>query len=163
MRATRHLEVDVLLADVFAPEAAVPDLAGRDRAAIVRELVERLVALGRITQEEEASVVAGILAQDSLGPAVFPGGLAAPHCRTSATEEFVGAVGLVPVGIPPAGDGEPVFCFFVVVSPLDRREQLYELLGRIAALGADKTWRLRLRAARTPGEVHDVLKGFDNR
>jgi mannitol/fructose-specific phosphotransferase system IIA component (Ntr-type) len=162
MRATRHLEVGVLLADIFALEAAVPRLSGRDRPAVVRELVGRLAELGRIPRVAEASVVEGILAQESLGPTAFSGGLAAPNCRTSATEEFVGAVGLAPEGIPSdALGGEPVYGVFVVLAPLDRREQHYELLGRIAALGADKTWRLKLRACRTSAEVHDLLKDYD--
>ena len=163
MGARQTIEPGVALADIFPQEAVVAGVCGADRPAVVRELVGRLVQLGRLPAADEESVVRGILAREALGPSTLAGGVAVPNCRTSATEEFVGAIGLVPEGVAFDAGGEPVYGVFLLVAPLDRRDRHFEILGRVAALGADKTQRLRLRGCRTPDEVHCLLRDLDRR
>ena len=153
----------VALAEIFPQEAVAVAVAGEDRAVVVRELVGLLVRTGRIPATEEEAIVQWVLAREATGSSVFEGGIAVPSCRTSVTEEFVGAVGLCPKGLVYDAAGEPVHAIFLLAAPLDRRDQFFEVLGRLAALGTDKTQRLRLRGARTPDEVHGLLRELDRR
>lgn len=151
------------LADIFLPEAVIVGLDG-DKPAVVGELVSRLVSCGRLPQADESYIVESILERETQGTTATGNGIAVPNCRTSSTEEFVGTIGLAPAGVPfAATDGEPVYAVFLLVAPLDRRDQYYEVLGKITALGADKGWRLKLLGCRTPDEVHKVLQEFDRR
>ena len=152
----------VKLADLIPPGAVVLGLGTEDRPAIVRRLVRRLVASGHLKGEDEAAVVDAILAHEGLVSTGIGNGIAVPNCRTSAVAEFVGALGLEPAGVPFGSlDDRPVFAVFVLIAPLDRRDQYFDVLGRIAAVGADKSRRLRLLSSRSPAEAHGVLRELD--
>ena len=162
MHATSLARTSVGLAEVFPPEAILVGLKDRTKPGAIAELVHRLVALGHIREDEEQAVAASILAREKLGTTALGNGIAFPHCRTSCTEKFVGAIGLEPAGVPfDAVDGEPVFSIFLLLAPLDGREQHYEVLGRIAAVGQDKSRRLQLRWFRTAEAVHHFLQELD--
>jgi mannitol/fructose-specific phosphotransferase system IIA component (Ntr-type) len=163
MVTRQTIEPGVALADIFPPEAVVAPVRGTDRPTVVRELVGRLVRLGRLPAADEEPVVQGILAREAVGSSLVGGGVALPNCWKSTTEEFVGAVGLAPGGVAFDAGSEPVYAAFLLVAPPDRRDRYFEVLGRVAALGADKTQRLRLRACRTPDEVHRFLTELDRR
>jgi mannitol/fructose-specific phosphotransferase system IIA component (Ntr-type) len=78
------------------------------------------------------------------------------------TETFVGALGFEHNGIPfDALDGEPVYNVFLFLGPLDAREQFYEILGRITAVGLDKSKRLRFQGCQTAKAVHQFLQDLD--
>jgi PTS system nitrogen regulatory IIA component len=153
----------VKLADVIPPEAVVLGLGSDDRPAVVRRLVGRLVACGHLRVEDEAAVVDAVLTHEGLVATEIGNGVAVPNCRTSAVAEFVGALGLEPAGVPFGSlDDRRVFAVFVLIAPLDRRDQYFDVLGRIAAVGADKGRRLRLLSSRNPAEAHGVLRELDS-
>jgi mannitol/fructose-specific phosphotransferase system IIA component (Ntr-type) len=155
-------ERTVKLVDVIPPEAVVLGLGAGEKPAIVRTLVSRLVASGHLQAADEAPIVDAILSHEGLVSTGIGNGIAVPNCRTSAVAEFVGALGVEPAGVPFGSlDGRPVFAVFVLVAPLDRRDQYFDVLGRVAAIGTDTGRRLRLQAARTPAEAHAVLREFD--
>jgi PTS system nitrogen regulatory IIA component len=162
MSATGFTTTSVCLAEVFSPNAIVVGLKERTKRGVVEVLVGRLAELGHISEADRPEVVENVLAREKLGSTGLGHGVAVPHCRTSLTEKFVGVLGLAPEGIPfDAVDADPVFGVFLVLAPLDRREQLYELLGRITAIGRDKSQRLRLRGLRTQAAATAFLQYFD--
>lgn len=163
MSTRQTIEPSVALADIFPPDAIVIGVCGVSRSAVVGQLVGRLVSIGRLSPADEQSVVRDILAREALSPSMFAGGVAVPNCRTSAIAEFVGTVGTIPDGVVFEAGVEPVYAVFLLVAPLDYRDRYFDILGRIAALGADKTQRLRLRGCRTADEVHSLLRELDRR
>jgi PTS system nitrogen regulatory IIA component len=143
-------------------EAIVVGLEQRTKAGAIEEMVHQLVELGRLALGEEKAVVQSILAREKLGSTALGNGIAFPHCRTSLTETFTGVLALDLRGIPfDAVDGEPVSSIFLLLAPLDGREWHYEVLGRIAAIGRDKSQRLQLRGCRTAEAVHHFLRELD--
>jgi mannitol/fructose-specific phosphotransferase system IIA component (Ntr-type) len=152
------------LAEIFRPEAIIVGLTNRTKPGAIAELVHSLVALGRLGQDAEQTVAASVLTREKLGTTALGNGIAFPHCRTSCTEKFVGALGLEPRGIPfDAVDGEPVFSIFLLLAPLEGREQYFDVLGRIAAVGRDKSQRFQLRGLRTAEQAHHFLQEMDRR
>lgn len=159
MHVAEHL---VRLSEVFPLPAVVLGLGTEGKEAVIRRLVRHLVEIGRIAAAAESAVVDAIVAREGLSSTGVGNGVAVPHCRTSAVDEFVGALGLEPAGLRfDSLDGGPVFAVFVLVAPLDRRDQYFELLGRITAIGADKGRRFVLQAARTPADAHGLLRQLD--
>ena len=143
--------------------AIVLGLKSRTKPDVITELVHFLAQLVYIKQEEEAAVSQGILARERLASTALGNGVAFPHCRSSLTEKLVGVLGIEPVGIPfGAVDGESVRCSFLFLAPLDRREELYNLVGRIAAIGGDKSRSFQLRGCRTAEAAHQLLCELDN-
>jgi mannitol/fructose-specific phosphotransferase system IIA component (Ntr-type) len=151
------------LAEIFPPEAIIIGPHSRTREGVILELVHALVELGHLHQEEEEMVAQSILAREKLGSTSLRHGIAFPHCRSSSTEKFIGVLALDPEGIPfDVVDDEPVRSIFLFLAPLDRREELYDILGRITALGRDKSRRCQLRGCQTVQAVHQFLRELDN-
>lgn len=162
MQATSVTHVSLGLADIFPTEAIVVGLKNHTKQGAVTELVHHLVELGRVTEDDEPGVVESVLAREKLGSTALYDGVAFPHCRSTVTEQFVGVLAIEPDGIPfDAVRGGLVQSVFLFVAPLERREELYAVLGRITAIGRDKSRRAQLRGCRTAGAAHRFLQELD--
>jgi mannitol/fructose-specific phosphotransferase system IIA component (Ntr-type) len=150
------------LAEIFRPEATVVGLTNRTKHGAIQELVHRLSALGHIAAEQEEAVVEGIHAQERRATTAVYEGMAFPHWRSDLTEQFLGVLGIDPAGIPfDSVGGGPVYCIFLFLAPLERREELYEVLGRLVAIGRDRSRRAQLRGCTTLEAAHRFLLEVD--
>lgn len=164
MQGTRSVSYPIGLAGIFPPEAIVIGLMQHNKRGAVEELVHRLVELGTLGQGEEKAVVESVLAREKMGSTALGNGIAFPNCRSSLTEKFIGVLGLDSRGVSfDALDGEPVQSVFLLMAPLNDREKHFEVLGRITAIGRDKSLRLQLHGCRTAAAAHDFLKELDRR
>lgn len=162
MQATGAAKMAVRLAEIYPPEAIAIGLRSRTKQGAIAELVRHLVRLGYITDDEEGAVVDSILAREKSGTTALYDGVAFPHCRSSFTERFVGVLGIEPDGIPfDAVGGGAVHCIFLFLAPLERRKELYEVLGRITAIGRDKSRHAQLRGCRSAEAAHHFLQDSD--
>jgi PTS system nitrogen regulatory IIA component len=162
MQATSPYRLPVALAEIFPPQAIVIGLKQRTKEGVVTELVRHLVERGFLAENNVEAVVSSILAREKLGTTALYEGVAFPHCRTSCTEEFIGALGIDAEGIAfDAVGGGLVNSIFLFLAPLDRREELYEVLGHITAIGRDKSRRVQFRGCRTAEAAHQLLLELD--
>ncbi|NLF72125.1 MAG: PTS sugar transporter subunit IIA [Candidatus Anammoximicrobium sp.] len=162
MAATKVIERTVELARVFPPESVVFGLDDTSKQAVVSTLVHRLAALGSIPQKEEDGLVRAIMAREMLGTTALGNGVAFPHVRTPLTSGLIGALGLEPKGIRfDALDGSPVYGVFLLLAPENVTKEYFEVLGRITAMGKDKSLRLQLRGCRSPEAVDFLLRQLD--
>jgi nitrogen PTS system EIIA component len=162
MQATRSVSAPIGLAGIFPAEAIVIGLVQRTKRGVVEELVHHFVELGILVKGEEKAVIESVLAREKMGSTALGNGIAFPHCRSSLTEKFIGVLGLDSRGVPfDAVDGEPVHSVFLLMAPLNDREKHYEVLGRIMAIGRDKSQRVQLRGCRTPEAVRHFLQELD--
>ena len=150
------------LADVFCPELVVLGLQQRTKQAVIAELVQRLVNAGHVEAASESSLVQLIMAREEMGSTAVGNGIAMPHCRTSLTERFMGAVAIDANGVDfGALDGQPVHLVFLLLAPLDQRERLFDILGRISSLRQEKTIRTQFRGCRSKEDVTAILDEMD--
>jgi len=164
MQETHLVLPSIGLAQILPPEAIVIGLVQRTKRGVIEELVHHLVELGNVMQGQEKAVVESVLAREKLGSSALGNGIAFPHCRWSPLEKLIGVLGLEPRGILfDAVDGEPVHCVFLLMVPHNDRVNHYELLGRITAIGRDKSVRLQLRGCRTGAAAHEFLQKLDGR
>jgi PTS system nitrogen regulatory IIA component len=162
MQATSEAKMSIGLAEIFPPEAIVVGMKGRTKHEVIAELVHHLADLGYISESDEKGVVESILAREKLGSTILYDGIAFPHCRSTCTERFIGVLAIEPDGIPfNAANGGSVQSLFLFLAPLERREELYEVLGRLAALSRDKSRRAQLRGCRTAEAAHRFLQELD--
>lgn len=163
MQALNSIKSRIGLADIFSPETIIIGLEQRSKKGVLEELVHPLVELKHLgQQEEEKTIVQNILAREKIGSTALGGGIATPHCRTSLTEKFLGVVGVDHRGIPfDALDGEPVFHIFLLLAPLESREEIYDVLGRLFAISRNKSLRYQLRGCKTVTAVHEFLQELD--
>lgn len=137
-------------------------LQQRTKQAVIAELVQRLVNAGHVEAASESSLVQLIMAREEMGSTAVGNGIAMPHCRTSLTERFMGAVAIDANGVDfGALDGQPVHLVFLLLAPLDQRERLFDILGRISSLRQEKTIRTQFRGCRSKEDVTAILDEMD--
>jgi PTS system nitrogen regulatory IIA component len=162
MKPARADSTPIGLAEIFPPEAILLGLEKRTKRGVIEELVHHLVQLGHVGAGEEQAVVESVLAREKVSSTALGNGIALPHCRSSLTGRFLGVLGLDPRGISfDAVDGEPVQSVFLLLAPLAIWDKHYEVLGRITAIGRDKSRQVQLRGCRTPEAVHHFLQELD--
>ncbi len=149
------------LAEIFPPDAIVVGLKDRTIYGAVAELVHHLVELGVLRPGDEPDIVESILARERRGTSALSEGVASPHCRSTVTERFASILGLEPEGVAVDANGGAVQSVFLFLAPLERSEELHEILGRITAIGRDKSRLIQLRGCRTTEAAHRFLQELD--
>jgi nitrogen PTS system EIIA component len=161
--ALETIRPSVALAEIFLPQAIIVGSENHTKQGVIAEIIHRLVTLGHIPEQEEKGLLTNILAREDLGTTALGNGVAFPHCRASYVAKFVGALALEPRGIPfDALDGQPVYAVFLLLAPFERQKNYYDVLGRITAIGRDKSQRLYLlNGCRTPEAIHHYFQELD--
>lgn len=146
----------MILGQVFTPKAINVNLVSEDKDEVFEEMIEEFVALQpdldreellNSIQEREDKMTTGILT-----------GVAVPHGKSSAFSTIKGAIGLSVDGIDyDSLDQKLVHAVFMLVSPLENREEHLQVLKILAQILEDPTFYRALMSAKTPEKVYNVL------
>ncbi|MBI3466639.1 MAG: PTS sugar transporter subunit IIA [Planctomycetes bacterium] len=162
MPARISLSPAARLTDVFCRGGMMVGLTARNRDEIVAEMISRLVETGHIDEANQAPLIKAVLARELMGSTALGNGIAFPHCRTSLVNDFVGCIAVDRDGVGfQSLDRSPVHAVFLLIGPLDRREQFFDILARISGLGRNTAWRYQLRSSRSPDDITSILEEID--
>jgi len=146
----------VLLSQLLAPDRVRLPLASRDKATVLRELVELLVRTAGGTPEEILHAVREREACQSTG---FGHGVAIPHARSPSLAEVTLVAGRTPEPIEfGALDGKPVRLFFLLAGPEAMAGIQVRALARIARLVRREYVRELLLEATSPEAFCQVVR-----
>ena len=116
-------------AEFVCVDAIKAELAAYDREGVVRELAQALLDVGRFAEADYNLIVAAVLEREELGSTGIGRGAAIPHAKHTGVERSIAAVGVSQMGVDFASlDGEPVFVFFLLISPADAHEDHLKVL-----------------------------------
>jgi fructose PTS system EIIA component len=101
--------------ELITPDLVELDLAGTDRKAVVRDLAERLVAAGRVTDLDQ--FLADVEAREQQMPTGLEGGIGIPHCRSTAVTEPSLAFGRSAAGVDFGAEDGPAKLIFLIAAP----------------------------------------------
>lgn len=147
------------LSDFVTENSVVEELKAVDSEAAIRELVETLRRAGRIAEQNAPALVEALLRREELGSTGIGRGIAVPHTKNERIRTMVGAFGRSSKGIEfHALDGQPVHCFFLLLSPKDAPRQHLDALKAVTRLVRDAGVCQRLREAAGPSEIMAVLR-----
>ncbi len=150
-------------ADFVSPQAIRANLAADDKPGVIREMVQALVDAGKIEANEREGIVRAILNREELGSTGIGRGVAVPHTKHSSVEQLVGGVAVSHDGVDfDSLDGEKVFLFFLLVSPLDRPGDHLRALENISRQLRNDTFCRFLKQSKTPEEIRQLLEEADN-
>jgi mannitol/fructose-specific phosphotransferase system IIA component (Ntr-type) len=137
----------VLLGDLLKPGRIRVPLAGRDKAAVLRELVALVAADGGGGQFQD--VLRAVEAREAVLSTGMGYGVAVPHGTSPALPDLRLAAGTTaePVGFDSL-DGQPVRLVFLLVGPEHAAAAHLKALSRIARLVRREPFRQRLLEAR---------------
>lgn len=149
------------LANLLSEEQIVPDLKATARWEAIRELVDVLVAAGKIREEEREPVLESIKQREQTMSTGIGFGIAIPHASSDKVDEVVAAFGRSTTGVEfDSLDGQPVFFIVLFVVPKDQFQTHLRTLAAIAKFLNDKTVRDELGKA---ANATQVLRVFENR
>jgi len=160
--ATEVSPVDTSFANTFSPSCIEVFQPKIGKSSVLSQLVSLLVREQQLPKDEAESVIQQLIEYERHGTTAIGRGLAFPHLRTSAVQQSVGAVAIVPDGINfNSLDGKPTRLVLMLLSPADKREDHIELMGRLVALVQNKTVQFLLEHKLTPAQVYEFLCAQD--
>lgn len=123
------------LDDFPDPYSPVLDLNSRDRWQAITELLDALVAAGKIPSRHRAGIESAIVRREQALSTAIGSGIALPHALTDVLKEPVAAFGRSKHGILfDAPDKRPVFKVCLFLTPASQFQKHVHLLARIAKL-----------------------------
>ena len=149
--------------DFVKTESIQAELAADDKEGVIRELVTSLVDNGQLSGDEYENIVQAILEREKLGSTGIGRGIAVPHTKHPSVQDIVGTVGVSSNGVAfESLDGEKVQLFFMLISPLDRRNDHLKALENISKQLQDDTFCRFLKQSKTAEDVQQILEEADN-
>lgn len=149
-------------ADFVCRKAIRAELAAEDKESVIREMIQALLAAGKIDKDESESIIKAIMKREELGSTGIGRGVAVPHTKHPSVEQLVGSVGISRAGVDfQSLDGEKVYLLFLLVSPPDRPGDHLRALENISRQLRNDTFCRFLKQAKTPDEIWQLLEEAD--
>ena len=133
---------------------------GGNSTEVIAQLSRTVVATGRAT--DAAALQRDAVAREQKTATGVPGGIAIPHCRSTAvTEPTLAMARLVPPVDFGAKDG-PADLIFFIAAPEGADKEHLKLLSKLARSLVKKDFTAALRAAGSPAEIVALVEGAVN-
>ena len=146
------------LKKVLSPDTVWVDLKADSKQGIIEEMIDRLVAVGKIKDRDAA--LQAVLDREAKMSTGMQNGVAIPHGKTDSVNSLVAAVGLNKAGVNfDSMDGSPCTIFIMTVSPAKRTGPHMQFLAEVSRLIGQPSEREKLLACRTHIEIFDLLIG----
>jgi len=150
------------LAALIPSEAIVDSLESTEKKGVLKEMVDALVAAGRVRRGAAKSVVEALMKREELGSTAIGKGVAVPHAKHGGVQGLVVAFGRSKKGIEFASlDGQPVYLVFLLLSSKHSSDRQTEPLAMVTRLARDGPFRHFLRDAKDAKELEGILHGAD--
>ena len=131
-------------------------------SASKKRVFERVGILFENTRQIASSqVFDSLFARERLGSTGLGQGVAIPHGRIKNLRDAVAAFVKTEVAIPfDAPDGQAVNLIFVLLVPERATDLHLQLLGELAQIFSDKTFREQLQASNDPIVIHQLITNW---
>jgi PTS system fructose-specific IIC component len=137
---------------LITPElVALDQNLGSEPATVIRHLAELVVGAGRATEID--GLYADALAREAKTSTGIPGGLAIPHCRSSAVTEPTLAVARLSQPVDFGSADGPADLVFMIAAPEGADQDHLKILSKLARSLMKSDFTSALRAAKTPDEI----------
>jgi PTS system fructose-specific IIA component/PTS system nitrogen regulatory IIA component len=150
-------------ADFVCIDSMKPQLVAEDKESVIRELVEALSEVGRVSEQDSEDIVRAIIKREELGSTGIGRGIAVPHTKHASVDRLVGTVGISPEGVDfDSLDAEKVQLFFLLVSPPDRPSDHLRALEHISRQLRDDVFCRFLKQSKSREDISQLLEEADN-
>jgi fructose-specific phosphotransferase system IIA component len=136
------------LGDILSKAQIIPDLRANNRWEAIDELINNLVATGKITPEHQEAIAAVVKKRESSMSTGIGFGIGIPHASTDLINEVVGALGRSKKGVSfDALDNQPVNLVMLFLVPQGQFQKHLHTLANIAKLLHKAEFRQALEQA----------------
>jgi len=148
------------LGDILSKELIIPDLRAKDRWEAIDELIDHLVANGKIAAEHREAIVAAVKKREKSMSTGIGFGIGIPHTSTDLIYEVVGALGRSKGGVQfDALDNQPVNLVMLFLVPQGHFQKHLHTLANIAKLLHKAEFRQALETAPDESAMVEIIKG----
>jgi len=136
------------LGDILSKEQIISDLQAADRWAAIDELINNLVATGKIKPEHREAITAVVRKRETSMSTGIGFGIGIPHASTDLIYEVVGALGRSQKGVDfNALDNQPVHLVMLFLVPQGQFQKHLHTLANIAKMLHKSEFRQALEQA----------------
>ncbi|MCU0771950.1 MAG: PTS sugar transporter subunit IIA [Verrucomicrobia bacterium] len=147
------------LGDILSKELIIPELRAKDRWEAIDELVDHLVANGKIAAEHREAIIAAVKKREKSMSTGIGFGIGIPHTSTDLIYEVVGALGRSRTGVQfEALDNQPVNLVMLFLVPQGHFQKHLHTLANIAKLLHKAEFRQALETAPDEGAMVSIIK-----
>lgn len=140
------------LTELLDEKAILVNLKATQKQEVIEELAAALTASGRISDNRE--VLQAVLEREKIMSTGIGKGVAIPHGKCKAVDRLVGVLGIKKEGVDfQSLDEQPVYLFFLLVSPLNVSGPHIRALAHISRLLRHDNLRKQLIAAEDPRDA----------
>ncbi len=144
------------LRKLLSEDSIILDLKSAAKEDIIREMIDFLVARGRIKDRDAA--LKAVLDREQKMSTGMQHGIAIPHGKTDSVDKLVTALALKKDGVDFGSmDGKPSQIFIMTISSVSRTGPHIQFLSEISQVLNDPEKREALLKAETTSQVIDVL------
>ena len=151
----------MILTQILQPTCVKVPLEGKDKQAVISELVDLLNDNGLLLDKDVA--LDSVLMREQTKSTGIGLGVAIPHGKCKAVKELVMAIGIAGEPIEfESVDGKPVKIIILLVSPADQTGPHIQALAKISKLMLDEQFKQRLEEVTSADEVYELLNSKEN-
>jgi PTS system nitrogen regulatory IIA component len=144
------------ISDFLTATRIIPDLNGRDKKAVLKELADWLADQEHALDAQR--LFDTLLEREKISSTAIGEGVAIPHGKAAGVRKVSGVFARSLQGVDfNSLDGGPTFLFFVLIAPEDSAADHLKALARISRLLKNGSFRTRLMQGRTPAEIFNVI------
>src|SRR3954471_22580358 len=147
------------LASLLSAEQIIPEMKATERWSAIVELIDLLVARGKIKPEDRDSILASLKQREETMSTGIGFGIAFPHVSSDRIEEIVVSFGRSSQGIEfDALDDAPVKFVVLFLVPKNEFQTHLRALASIAKFLNDRSVRESLATAQSAEEIHTIFQ-----
>lgn len=148
----------IALTDLIDRKQIALNLSARTQSDALRELVDLLVAAGKIGNATK--FLEELQAREDVNSTYAADGVAFPHARSKLADEIVLAIGRSEAGVPWSGKGEIAHLIFLIAVPERLISDYLVVVGAIARITRDRPLRTLLLHSESVDEFVATLLGM---
>lgn len=149
------------LGDILGPDNILPELQASNRWEAIDELINNLVATGKIKPENRDPISAVVKKRETSMSTGIGFGIGIPHASTDLIHEVVGAFGRSKKGVNfDALDNQPVNLVMLFLVPQGQFQKHLHTLANIAKLLHKKEFRQALEEAPSAEAMYKIIKEY---
>jgi fructose-specific phosphotransferase system IIA component len=148
------------LGDILSREQIITDLRATNRWEAIDELIDSLVATGKISPSHREAIVAVVKKRESSMSTGIGYGIGIPHASTDLITEVVGALGRSRTGVNfDSLDNQPVNLVMLFLVPQGQFQKHLHTLANIAKLLHKAEFRQALEQAPDAEAMLNIVRG----
>ena len=147
----------MILTKILQPNCVKVTIEGKDKTAVIAELVDLLDSAGLLQNKDSALDV--VMKREKARSTGIGSGIAIPHGKCKDVKELVMAMGIIAEGIDfQSVDEKPVKIVILLVSPTDKTGPHIQALAKISKLMLDGDFKEKLEQSPSAQHAYELLK-----